>query len=222
MSAASGPSPTPSTTPTLAVRGLTIHRGREPVVAGLDLAVRAGEVRALRGPNGAGKSSVLAAVCGAIPFTGEIALALGRPGAVGLMPQATEPDPTLPLTVDDLLALALTRRPRFFGTGRRVRTALDALRARVGLGDLGGREVASLSGGQRQRAYLARALAGDPDLLLLDEPARGVDDAGRAALAAVLAEARGPRARAVLVVTHQAGGWAAGVDSETRIGAAAS
>ncbi|MCC6306649.1 MAG: ATP-binding cassette domain-containing protein [Rhodobacteraceae bacterium] len=175
----------------LAARGLTVRRGGATVLAGVDFAIAAGEIVSIVGPNGSGKSTLLLALLGILrPAAGRV---LRPPGlAIGYVPQRLAIDPGLPLTVTRFLAL-----PR-----RHPAAAVAAALARAGIAGLAGEAMAGLSGGQVQRAALARALLGAPRLLILDEPAQGLDQPGQAAFYRLVADLRRDLDCAVLMVSH--------------------
>jgi zinc transport system ATP-binding protein len=161
-----------------------------PVVQAERLSVRYGKNRALNevtatfppgavgllGPNGAGKSTLLAALLGEIAFDGRIVLNWAGPGTVGYVPQSFAVDPTLPVTVADFLALTRQRRPVCLGLTAATRATVARLLDRVGLAGLDRRPLAALSGGELRRVLLAHALDPAPELLVLDEPAAGLDE----------------------------------------------
>ncbi|MBX7112822.1 MAG: ATP-binding cassette domain-containing protein [Myxococcaceae bacterium] len=142
------------------------------MLRGVDLTVERGQIHALRGPNGAGKSTLLSAVLGEIPFEGTVCRAAGR---VGYVPQRFTADAALPWTVRDFLALARSSRPAFLGTSSSVKAHIDAMLAAVGLGDAADKPLGGLSGGELKRLLFAHAVDPLPALLLLDEPAAGLD-----------------------------------------------
>jgi ABC-type Mn2+/Zn2+ transport system ATPase subunit len=187
--------------PLLEVAGLTVAYGAHRAVEDASLSLAAGEAVALVGPNGAGKSSLLRAVAGLQPRSGRVT-ARRR---LAYLPQRSTARSEVPLSALDV---ALTgRHPfrrrlrRFTATDRAA--ALDAL-ARTGVADLAGRPFATLSGGQAQRVLLARALAQEPAVLLLDEPFAALDvDSARALSATVTDLAAG--GLAVLCATHDLG-----------------
>jgi ABC-type sulfate/molybdate transport systems ATPase subunit len=183
----------------LAASGLRVRRGAREVLAGVDLALGAGEVLAVLGPNGAGKSTLLAALAGLMPAEGTIE----RTGRVALALQA--PDlAARPVRATIELALGWWGVPRA-ERGRRAQAALDGLRA----GHLAARPSTELSGGERRRVHLARALALGADALLLDEPFAGLDAATRAELLYDASSALRSGSRGTLVVVHdRAEAWA--------------
>jgi ABC-type Mn2+/Zn2+ transport system ATPase subunit len=173
---------------------LDVRYGATVALQDVSVAVDPGELVALVGPNGAGKSSLLRALLGLIPYDGDVVLH-GRPcrrGArtnVAFVAQRHDVDAGFPITVGQLVASG--RRP-FRRTGRRPgatdRHAVAGALARVGLDGLERRPIGTLSGGQLQRGFLARALAQEASVLLLDEPLAGLDAASAAALLDLLAD----------------------------------
>ena len=144
----------------IAAEGLGITLGGHPVLQGVDLAIEPGEIVTVVGPNGSGKTTLLRLLIGAErPGTGRVVRRAGL--RIGYVPQRLAVDRTLPITVAGFLALA-------GGRGAAEAPALE----RVGIADLGRRQLAALSGGQLQRALLAQALTRRPELLVLDEPAQ--------------------------------------------------
>jgi zinc transport system ATP-binding protein len=162
--------------PLLEIDDLRVRRGRQLLVDGVSLALTRGSITVLVGANGAGKSTLLAAVLGQIEFTGRIRLHWRGSGRVGFVPQRFTVDPTLPLTAGEFLALARQRRPVCFGIAAATRTRVEALLGEAGLGGLGGRALGLLSGGELQRLLVENALDPMPELLILDEPATGLDE----------------------------------------------
>ena len=166
----------------LEIRDLTVRYGATVAVGGLDLHLRTGETVALLGPNGAGKSTVVNAVLGLVRSTGSVQVlgrtpaAAVRAGCVGAMLQHGG----LPGEARVGEVVELVRRS-FGRAGRAIAWPLDDLVATAGIEGLLGRPVDALSGGQRQRVLLALALAGEPPLLLLDEPTSAMDVEGRRA-----------------------------------------
>lgn len=169
------------TPPIVTLRNLQVDRGGKPVLKQLNCSISRGAITALVGLNGSGKSTLLRTLVGEFPYRGEIRFACGedhshpRPDHVGYVPQRLNIDSSLPITVRDLLGLALQRRPLFLGTSRRIIQRVMPMLERVGVADRLDVPVDGLSGGQLQRVLLAMALEPHPELLLLDEPASGID-----------------------------------------------
>ncbi len=191
----------------LRVSGVAVDLGGRPVLTDVDLAVDHGELVGLVGPNGAGKTTLLRAIQGLLPLrSGEI-LVEGRPTRpgrtqLGYVPQRHEFAWDFPISVDDAVMtgrtgkLGLFRRPGVSDWGA-VGTALE----RVRMSDLRDRPVGELSGGQRQRVLVARALALEPAVLLLDEPFTGLDMPTQELLSDLFA-GLAAEGRAVLMTTH--------------------
>ena len=172
-------------------RGLRLRLGGHEILQGVDVAVRAGEIVTVIGPNGAGKSMMARALLGLVALDG--GTVTRKPGlTVGYLPQRFAVDAVLPLTVRRLMSLT---RPASIGA---IRAALDE----VGATHLLSRQVQELSGGELQRVLLARALLGDPDLLVLDEPIQGVDVTGQTELYGLIARLRDRHGCGILLISH--------------------
>lgn len=191
--------------PLLEIAALTVQRDRRRLLADVSLAVLPGSVHLLVGPNGAGKSTLFAAVLGLVEFTGSIRFHWRAAGRIGYLPQTFAVDRTLPLTVGEFLALSRQRRPVCIGIGRAQRRHTDALLASVGLPGFGRRPLGALSGGELQRVLLANAIDPAPELLLLDEPASGLDDTAVKQFEQVLLELKRAHGTGVLMVSHDLG-----------------
>jgi zinc transport system ATP-binding protein len=199
-------------------RAAVSYEGRE-VLHDVSLDVAPGEVVAVLGANGSGKSTLIRAVLGLVPLSrGEIDL-FGVPqrrfrewSRIGYVPQRLGAGSGVPATVGEVVASGRLARRGLFGLPRQAdRAAVRAALEDVGLAGRIGDPVATLSGGQQQRTLIARALAGGPDLLILDEPTAGVDAASQDAFAGTL---RGFQARGgtVLLVAHELGPLAPLID----------
>jgi zinc transport system ATP-binding protein len=196
----------------VAARGATVTYGDRPVVRDIDLTVTAGEVVAILGANGSGKSTLIRAILGLVPLAeGTVSLfGAARPGRrqlcrIGYVPQRLGVGGGVPATVAEVVGSGrLVRRGVLRPPGAGDRTAVAAALAAVGLTERANVPVGTLSGGQQQRTLIARALAGQPELLVLDEPTAGVDAGSQAAFADALAEfvASGGT---VMLVAHELG-----------------
>jgi zinc transport system ATP-binding protein len=188
--------------PVLEIRELTVQRDRRCLLAGISLVVAPASFHLLVGPNGAGKSTLFAAVLGLIDFAGRIEFNWRGAGRIGYVPQSFAVDRTLPLTVGEFLALSRQRRPVCIGVGRAQRRHNELLLAQVGLDGFSGRPLGALSGGELQRILLANAIDPAPELLLLDEPASGLDERSVQQLERVLLELKQTRGTSVFMVSH--------------------
>lgn len=195
-------SPDVETPPLVEIDSLTIRRQREALLDRVSIRVARGSLHAIVGPNGAGKSTLLLALLGQIPFDGRIVLNWKGSGAIGYVPQAFPIDPTLPVTVADFLALTRQRRPVCFGISRGTRAKTVELLGRVGLDGLERRPLAVLSGGELRRVLLAHALDPEPELLVLDEPGSGLDEASAQWLEDTLAAMKRARRLTIVMVSH--------------------
>ncbi|MFD5571602.1 metal ABC transporter ATP-binding protein [Streptomyces cadmiisoli] len=197
--------------PVISMRGIRAELGSRPVLRGIDLTVRRGEVVALLGANGSGKSTAVRSVIGQVQVSAGEVEVFGTPlrrftdwSRVGYVPQRTTAASGVPATVTEVVSSGRLSRARF-GLLRRadhaaVRRALEL----VGMADRAKDSVSALSGGQHQRVLIARALASEPELLIMDEPMAGVDLASQEVLAHTLREQVAAGAT-VLLVLHELG-----------------
>lgn len=197
------------TGPVVAVDGLVVSYGSTRALEGVDLTITGGLVHGLIGMNGSGKSTLFKALMGLVkPTSGSVSLfgedprEARRRGRVAYAPQDEDVDYAFPVSVRDVVAMGRYGR---LGTRRRLRSedkvAIDVALERCELTDLADRQIGALSGGQRKRAFVARGLAQEAELLLLDEPFAGVDKRSEATITTLL---RGLAAegRTILVSTH--------------------
>jgi ABC-type Mn2+/Zn2+ transport system ATPase subunit len=185
---------------------VTCRYGQEPVLFNVDLAVSAGDFVGVVGPSGSGKTTLLRAVLGTIqPIAGTVSR---RPGlTVAYVPQIETVNWNFPVTVAECVLMARTGR-RLPWPSRSERAEVTSLLDRLGLGGLGHRHIRQLSGGQQQRVFIARALLGRPQLLLMDEPTAGVDVKTRHEILHLLDELNAG-GLAILLTTHDLNGVAA-------------
>ncbi|MEM8959857.1 MAG: ATP-binding cassette domain-containing protein [Acidobacteriota bacterium] len=176
MIQADGPS-SPRDDVVVALRQVSFGYGRDTILDKVDLTIRQGDYLAVIGPNGGGKSTLLKLILGLeTPWRGEIERRFRRRGAIGWVPQFAGFDRSFPLRVKDVVLMGrLHLRPPLRRYSRDDREAVAAVLDRLHLGDLAAAPVSELSGGQLQRTLIARALVGDPELLLLDEPLASID-----------------------------------------------
>ncbi|MEH1031726.1 metal ABC transporter ATP-binding protein [Micromonospora profundi] len=198
--------------PVISVEHAAVGYDGRPVLRDVSLNVTAGEVVAVLGANGSGKSTLIRAVLGLVPLsTGSISL-FDQPlrrfrqwQRIGYVPQRLGAGGGVPATVREVVGSGrLARRGLLRPPGAADRAAVDAALRAVGLADRAADPVATLSGGQQQRTLIARALAGRPELLILDEPTAGVDAASQEAFAGALRDFVGDGGT-VLLVAHELG-----------------
>jgi manganese/iron transport system ATP-binding protein len=191
----------------LELAGLTVELGGRPALQGVRLRVDAGELVGLIGPNGAGKTTLLRAVLGLVaPAAGTVAVAGSAPSrraaAIGYVPQRHDFAWDFPVSVADAVLSGRVREMGWLrGPRPSDRAAVAAALERVAMTELRDRPVGELSGGQRQRVLVARALARECTLLLLDEPFTGLDAPTQEHLTGLLRALR-DEGRALLMTTH--------------------
>lgn len=195
--------------PLVSIRNLRVERGGRPVLSDLSCDLARGEITALVGLNGCGKSTLLRTLVGEFSHRGEVRFACGedhsrpRPDHVGYVPQRLSIEAVLPVTVRDLIGLAVQRWPLFLGVSKAAVRRLTPVLERVGVGPrLLDVPIDGLSGGQLQRVMLALALEPQPELLLLDEPASGIDFKDQQSFYDLIAEINRESGVTVLLVSH--------------------
>jgi ABC-type Mn2+/Zn2+ transport system ATPase subunit len=202
-----------SAAPVVGVRGLHAGYARREALQDVTFEAARGELIAVVGPNGSGKSTLLKVVAGLLaPWRGDVDVLGAAPGRqplrVAYLPQAEAVDWTFPVSVLDVVMMGRYRHVGWLRrTSRADRNAAERALHIVGMLELADRQVGELSGGQQRRAFLARALAHDPELYLLDEPVTGVDPTTEDDLMRVLMD-ECERGKTVLVSTHDLAGVA--------------
>lgn len=185
----------------LTITGGSFSYGDTPALTDVTISVKPGEAMALIGPNGSGKSTLLKGVLGLIPLV-EGSMGLGKTAGIGYLPQTEHIDPEFPVTLKQVVMMGRYRKLGLFRfPGSADRAAVREAIASVGLGNVANKRFGSLSGGQQQRGFLARALASQPSLLLLDEPFNGLDQPNRDALMQTLRQLKAAGV-AIIVTTH--------------------
>ena len=204
----------------LSAEHLSFGYARTPVLRDVSVSVAAGEFVALVGPNGSGKSTLLRLLLGTMsPQQGTVTLFGSPPDRfrdrwrLGYVPQRPALGTEVPATVEEIVTSGRLRRGRWWrsltaGDRTAVRHAIDS----VGLGDQAARPLGELSGGQQQRAFIARAFASEPDLLVLDEPIAGVDAESQRRFRDSLVHLIHDHGSGVLLVSHELSAVAHDVD----------
>ena len=175
-----------------------------PVLRDVGLEVERGEFVAIAGPNGGGKTTLVRLVVGLEqPTSGRVELMVRK---VGYLPQRTQAGIDAPVTVRELVTTGRASRARLIGPlSAADRISVQEAIDRVGLSPSADRRLTTLSGGQQQRAFIAKALAADPELLVLDEPTTGVDVEAQDAIAELLQRLRSELEMTILYVSHEFG-----------------
>jgi zinc transport system ATP-binding protein len=210
----------PIAAPPIVADAVTFSYGPDVVVDDVSLRVGAGEFVALVGPNGSGKSTLLRVLLGlrrptsgTVELFGEDPRRLRDRGRLGYVPQRGALAPDLPATVEEVVASGRLARRGWWRRARATdRAAVDHALEAVALPHLRRRPVRELSGGQQQRVLIAKALASDPELLVLDEPIAGVDTESQARFRDSIVHLVREHAAAVLLVSHELGAVADDLD----------
>jgi ABC-type Mn2+/Zn2+ transport system ATPase subunit len=201
-------------TPAIRLDGVAFgYRPGQRVLDGVDLLVEEGEFVAVAGPNGGGKTTLVRIVLGLERPSSGTALLYGEPPhrfssrrALGYLAQRSELGGDAPATVREVVSAGRLASGRLIGAMRpRDRELVTEAIERVGLGEVADAPLRTLSGGMQQRAFIAKALAGEPSLLVLDEPTTGVDVESQDSLAALLDRLHSELGVTVLYVSHEFG-----------------
>jgi zinc transport system ATP-binding protein len=206
--------------PVLEARDVSYAYGPHPVLTGISLSIEPGEFVALVGPNGSGKSTLLRVLLGLTqPLAGEVRLFGVAPGELhprwrlGYVPQRPALAGDLPATVREVVSAGrLARRGWWRRFTEEDRAQIGHAMTSVALDDMAEHRVRELSGGQQQRAFIAKAFAGQPELLVLDEPVAGVDADSQKLFRDALVHLRRDHGAAVLLVSHELGAVAEDLD----------
>ena len=190
----------------LRVQDLSVRIGSLEILSGINLHIHCGKLVALIGPNGAGKSTLIKSILGQQEYDGIISFSApgerNRRAKIGYVPQSPVFDPGDPITVADLFACCMSKRPAFTGISKAMRQKVLGCLDRVNGCDLIDKRVGTLSGGELQRVLLALALEPLPNILILDEPLSGVDVEGMQSLMDMLDEIRQEYDLSILMTTH--------------------
>ena len=160
------------------IKDLNLILSGNEILRNINLTVKSGEIHCLVGPNGGGKTSFLRCVLGQMPFSGSIKMNYEEDKIIGYVPQVLDFERTLPITVEDFMAMTYQTRPCFMGISKKYKDEVDNLLRKLNVFEKKKRLLGNLSGGERQRVLLAQALFPKPNLLILDEPLTGIDKIG--------------------------------------------
>lgn len=193
--------------PILEIHDLTVSYNRKPVLWGIDLTIPKGALTGIIGPNGAGKSTLLKSIMGLIPVSSGYVRMFGKDlkevrDLVSYVPQKESVDWDFPASVLDVVLMGRYSKLGLFKRPRKADkdVAMECLK-KVSMENFVNRQISQLSGGQQQRVFLARALAQDADIYLMDEPFAGVDAATEAAIIQLLRE-MAAKGKTIIVVHH--------------------
>ncbi len=193
----------------IAIHDLTVRYERVTALQDVELLCPYGEALGIVGPNGSGKSTLLKTIAGLLnPTAGSVELfgkapRAAKPGTIAYVPQVEEVDFSFPATVRDVVSMArYVRLSPFSPFGKADREIVQRALEALGIANLADRRIAQLSGGQQQRTFMARALAQEPRVLLLDEPTTGVDAGTEEAIRKIV-RAQVASGLPVLISTHE-------------------
>ncbi len=172
---------------------LYLKLGGNPILSDITFTVAPSSIHCIIGPNGGGKTSLIRSLLGQMPHTGQIKIRWGNQRqtaqqATGYVPQTLDFDRTLPLTVNNFMTMICQKRPVFWGKNRQKQQIINEALERVEMKGKKNYLFGGLSGGERQRVLLAQALIPVPALLILDEPASGLDKKGSEIMHSLLQE----------------------------------
>jgi ABC-type Mn2+/Zn2+ transport system ATPase subunit len=200
--------------PLVEIRGAGFGYGRRLVLRDVNLDIARGDFLGLVGPNGVGKTTLARAILGTLrPQGGTVRYAGGRRPRFGYVPQRGQLDPLYPLTTFDIVSMARPGGRILRRLSRPDRARVEEALARVGLADWAGKMYRDLSGGLQQRALIARALAADPEVLVLDEPTAGLDLLSSHAVLTLITDLHTRRDLTAILITHALDEVAASVRS---------
>lgn len=189
------------------VENLSVRRGKLDIIKDINIHFHCGDLTAIIGPNGAGKTTLLRAMLGEIEHTGTLRFVdpSGHKNikpVIGYVPQHLNFDRSTPMSVADLFAASISKRPVWLGYNRKTIKEISQSLDRVNMGYAINRKIGDLSGGELQRVMLALALNPMPNILLLDEPISGIDQAGSQMFYSTISKLREDYDMAIVLVSH--------------------
>ncbi len=194
-----------NTGPSINFEQLNLKLGGSQILHNINFTVSPGTIHCIIGPNGGGKTSLIRSLLGQMPHTGTITISWpAESQTIGYVPQALDFDRTLPVTVADFMAMICQRRPVFVGKSKMKQERIMAALERVNMAKKVNYHFGGLSGGERQRVLLAQALIPTPNLLILDEPASGLDKAGSEIIQKLIMELK-TAGTTIMMIHHDLG-----------------
>ena len=184
------------------IKDLNLVLSGNEILENINLTVKAGEVHCLVGPNGGGKTSLLRCILGQMPFTGSIEMKYEKDRVIGYVPQVLDFERTLPITVEDFMAMTNQTRPCFLGISKKHKETVDNLLKKLGVYEKKKRLLGNLSGGERQRLAIARALYNNPAIILADEPTASLDSDRAFEVVDLLSKECKEKNKSIIMVTH--------------------
>ncbi len=188
--------------PAVSFNKLNLHLGGNHILQDISFNVEPGTIHCILGPNGGGKTSLIRSLLGQMPHDGTIKIIWqNKKQVTGYVPQALDFDRTLPLTVSDFMGMICQKQPVFLGRSRMKQSTIREALEQVGMAEKINYQFGGLSGGERQRVLLAQALIPEPDLLILDEPASGLDKKGAEIMRSILLDLSA-KGKTLLMIHH--------------------
>ena len=189
------------------IENFGVKKGKTQILKDINIHFHCGDLTAIIGPNGAGKTTLLKAVLGEMEHTGSLTF-LNLAGKthenpiIGYVPQHLNFDPSTPMSVADLFASCISRRPSWLGHSKKTLLEIEQALEKVNMGYAIDRKIGALSGGELQRVLLALAIIPLPNILLLDEPISGIDQAGIEMFYKTISQLRKDYDMAIVLVSH--------------------
>lgn len=189
------------------IENFAVTKGKTEILKDINIHFHCGDLTAIIGPNGAGKTTLLKAILGEIEHTGSLkflnlAGQASEAPVIGYVPQQLNFDPATPMSVADLFASCISKRPSWLGHSKKTLIEVEEALEKVNMGYAINRKIGALSGGELQRVLLALAIIPLPNILLLDEPISGIDQAGVEMFYKTISQLRKDYDMAIVLVSH--------------------